>query len=1166
MSWSAHYRCCLWRLTIALGVLCTQTASLCHAVEDASSIADATKPANVERLSPEKPSAKSDQTSETIPSALAPVNATEAGSKEKRQGESKSGETSGKSSSDSSGESKESDPKKSSDAKNKDDKKEKKKPEKVIPEREGFDILAVPLIDKEHEFLDNAAQKALRSAQVHLKLAVAEFGNVAEFDRATDEIDRATGLTASSANADAARQEIKRLRAEVHAMRTSAHSTFFGQFPLVREFGLVPDEDEDFQVISYAKQGDAFRRGVFLALNKIAKAARDDHTHVLVLVPGETVEERLSSPLARMVDSQARGAFNIVAGWNLHLGAIRAEINPQPYWDAPDPDFDPLCRQLLKKIGPEHGARALMLVMVREFVDEAQDGHWIQAQQRTYEPRSLDKAKDDADDLKADTIEQFEAVTRDRSRFQYPLAGAILLLYLLALALHWLLSHLAHSSIQDWHRWFLIPTAGFVIGLALAPFIMLAMRRSMPDPISNAVVAAWWPATAGAMSLILPAGVFRLVAGTAGRYFPQLSCHSRWGNVFVPVAIGVCAAWVTPAVYALGLANLYFLPILVIAASSIVYGFGRAVDIADEFPVFATPIAIALSLLFGIGAFAGSSLVLAAVIVAEALAVGIHYLIVSRLTPDLSASDANLMMAELNQHAPRTVAQLAAALQTPKYLEPRALKRFRASIQTTIDQQTRWIGICGPASAGKSKAAQFLIDELNSEPSELQLLVGHCVEQSPPYHVFREALSKLGASAGLLATSGPGGEVNTFFERLADEFIPFWDFFSVDADKEEEEGARHDLIEGVMGALRKLSLEKNVVLLLEDLQWIDEGSAILLKHLRETFPVGSDEHLTIILTSREASSFEQIDLTESILALEPATAGEQVYFLQNSFGIEQASAKHLVKALGVMSELSESIFWLIWSVSQLVEQNAFVAGQHGLRLLPSFLKNNQLPVPDEMRAKLGTSLRESGQYRPVLEFAALLGEQFRVDDLANCLRMDRLLLLQILRHLEQELQLVRDLPHDPECYAFSSVFMRQIVQEELGVGQKSDDPQATSKIARELHARIAEALNQRTPRTPKLIFEIARHSYAAGNAHAQQCVDHCLEAADTARRQYAFSAARSFLNLAQKSANELHRSAELTKLLKQIDIDEQNLGHKPRGTAPLESNDPTQSPEDTLAI
>src|SRR6185436_11883457 len=110
-----------------------------------------------------------------------------------------------------------------------------------------------------------------------------------------------------------------------------------------------------------------------------------------------------------------------------------------------------------------------------------------------------------------------------------------------------------------------------------------------------------------------------------------------------------------------------------------------------------------------------------------------------------------------------------------------------------------------------------------------------CSKDSPPYEPFREALAELGVSAGLTASRGQGNEVNSIFERLADEFIPFWNFFSHGGDDEGDEAARSDLLAAVTNGLHALTREHQVILFLDDIQWIDESSASLLRHLREYF-------------------------------------------------------------------------------------------------------------------------------------------------------------------------------------------------------------------------------------------------------------------------------------------------------------------------------------------
>jgi hypothetical protein len=1032
------------------------------------------------------------------------------------------------------------DPSSKGDGKDDSKKDDAKKSEKVPAgdiELDDFDINSGSLT---HEFGEStwaSARRALRSAQIHMKLGAAEHGNLQEFEMARQSLDSAAEMivgakTPHSRELFAAVQE---RQAEIDSMRKTASTTFFGQFPLVRAFGMWPEIDEDFEVHSYARKGEALRRAIYGALNQIGENASTVPLHTLIIVPGQSVDERKTSALARVVDSVSLEAFSKYANITVYPGNLRTVVDPMPPWNATDPAFEPLARQFLERINRGKEQRSIMLVLVREFTDDKGDGHWVQAQQRTYEASTLLRAEDDADSLEADKVKVFETLAHDRSRFGFFVISAAVVLYLISQGIHRFLIWQARLSVGDWQRWLAIPSLGFLIGLGLTRFIMLAMKQWLPDPQSDALSVAWWPCLAGALSLIVPAGAFRLGIGTIGRYLPGLSCHGRWGIAFVPVALGVSAAWIRPACYAIGYQSAYLIFFMAITGSLIVYCFGRAVDVADEFPVALTPIALGLSLMFGGAAFMASPILLGAVTALALLTTLTHVFMIWRTEWSTESRDVIAAIPDQVNGTPQTISQLRLALTAPRYQPTRALqKRQFSTLEKTV-----WIGLSGPAAAGKSAAAQYLIDQFLSHHSQLQVLAGRCTESSPPYQPFREALADLGASAGIITSQTHGGEVNTIFERLADEFIPFWDFFSVDSDDEGNETSRYDLLEGVLNALRKAMERRPVVMFLDDVHWMDEGSLALLKQLRENFPPGCDDPLAILLTTRDPDAFNGLELDELMIELTPPTSVELVQILQKSFGIERNSARHLVKALGVMSQDADSIFWMIRAVGELANDQALIPSAQGFRLHPVYLRNHQLPVPSEMREKLEASLRASGQYLPVLECAALLGKKFRVSDVADCLGMDRLNLLQILRHLDQELQLVRDVPNDQDCYAFSSEFMLEIVRNELGVsGSGSRRAGKLSKIARELHARIATVLSLRTPRTPQLVYNLAEHYAAAGLIYANECVDHCLAAADMARSQFAFRSARTYLTMAEECARVTRRVFELSDKRKQIDCDE----------------------------
>ena len=1019
-------------------------------------------------------------------------------------------------------------------------------PLKIRRESAGLDVIAGPWLELPLSASDSSAGVAMRNAQVHLKFGASERGNVQEFDAARRAFDE-TSLRLADVNALRRRQAantVERLQRETAGLRKEALATFFGRFPLIRAFGLEIEGFEEFQVHSYSMPGNARRRAVLGALTQIGKSASAGPMHVLVLVPGETEHERLSSELAVLVDSESRLAFADVANFMLYAGAIRADVDPMPAWGAPDPAFDSICRQFLKQMDPEKEPRSVMLVMVRELTDESSDDCWVQVQQRTFEASSLEKAEADPKKLESDKVREHETLAHDRSRFGTGIVAGVIALFLLSIAVHGGLLLTTVPRSRGWQRWLAIPVAGFAVGFALTPLIMWAMKRWLPEPQMHAASAAWWPCTAGALSLILPSGIFRMGAGSASRYLPSLSCHGRWGIVFVPVALGACAAWIRPACYALGAeSGIVLMATMGIAAGLLVYFFGRAIDMADRFPVASTPIAIVLALVFGAGAFLGSPAVLWFVSGAACLFYVAHAGVVrSRAARALAQADLLPRPEGQSLERPRTTAQLKAALAAPRYQPSPEFERLKKCIERLGIAQSRWIGLVGPSVSGKTVSARHLIDQMQSSDQELQVLVGRCTEGSAPYQPFREALEELGVAPGFMASHAQGGDVNSIFERLADELIPFWDFFSSSDDDEGGETSRNDLLAVVTNALHVLTQQHRVVLFIDDIQWIDEGSAALLKHLREKFGPGAQVPLTIIVASRDPKVIERLDMKDHVYSLTPPPATEQIRFLINILGIENGTARRLVEALGVMSREAGAMFWLLRSVRELAVENAFVSANGGFALRSQYLQRGKLPVPAAIRLKLAESLRASGQYQPVVECAALLGEKFRVDDLAECLGLDRLNLLQILRHLDQELQLVRDIPSNEDCYAFSSTFMLEIVREELGIARVASTAKThVSKIARELHARIAVVLERRKPRTPELTYAIARHYSQAGTACAAKSAEYCLAAAQVARRQHASNEARRYLTMAEQSARVARLSFDFVHEHGRIDAEEAKL-------------------------
>src|SRR5205807_1825141 len=134
-----------------------------------------------------------------------------------------------------------------------------KMPLKIRRESNGLDVIAGPWLDLPLSATDQPAGLAMRNAQIHLKFAASERGNVEAFEAAQRALNTAAARLAD-VSVERRRQAagtVQRLQRETAGLRSVALTTFFGRFPLIRAFDLQVEDSEEFQVHSYSMPGNA---------------------------------------------------------------------------------------------------------------------------------------------------------------------------------------------------------------------------------------------------------------------------------------------------------------------------------------------------------------------------------------------------------------------------------------------------------------------------------------------------------------------------------------------------------------------------------------------------------------------------------------------------------------------------------------------------------------------------------------------------------------------------------------------------------------------------------------------------------------------------------------------------------------------------------------------
>ncbi len=850
--------------------------------------------------------------------------------------------------------------------------------------------------------------------------------------------------------------------------------------------------------------------------------------------------------LAELAEAEAALAFSSMPNVTFCPGAWQ-KLPAAPDWQAADSAFIPHCRQLLALCGSPDRAQNLLLLVVREMDPESAEEHWIEVQRRVFYSAAVAPllAAPPATTLEAGQVRISEGLCRDRRDLAPLIVTLALLFALLAVAFYVAALALGRHIVGSWQAWVLPPLGGFAIGLAIPLLSLRVLQNIAPAPSAAAIDSAWWPALAGMLALILPAVVLRLGLKSAGGYLGDWQIEGRWGLAMVAVALGACAFWCWPACVSLGPQAVTVLVPLVVASALLLFLFGRAIDTTDRLPVALAAVAALVALPLGLALFLGSSALLWGVAAAAgAIVLGAEVATRARGTKRTKA--AARAAAGDGQPCPRRSRHLGRSTRPGLVSHVSATGRFRRNKYATGPICRRPNGLVGAVRhdrIGQDRGcpAHYRSVECQRSGSRSpvwQLPCGRLPLRTVP-SIARRRLRR--HCAGGRPTAERPSRFHAARARRSVRAV----LCDVGRKRSRCRRRHHnpERFDGrsLRSSLRKLTRNRHVVLFIDNVHWLDDGSAALLKHLRERMPPEGELPLMILLVGRDDTRLRSLGLETGIVRVPVPSRPEQLSILTGSLRIDPDSAQHILDAMGVLAEEPGGLFWLGRAVVELVDAGAFEATDKGFALRADFLAKERLPVPAELRSELAARLRGSPQDQAVAECAALLGAQFRVSDLADSLAIDRLDLLRTLERFERELRICRDVVDDDDRYAFSSAFMLEVVRAEFGLLSVDRLRQKPAKIVQELHARIAATLERRAQKDPSVLYALAEHYHAAGDHYAEKGVEFGLLAARAARAQFAFENARSRLQAIESAARLLGRAQDLTREALLIDFDEANV-------------------------
>lgn len=317
----------------------------------------------------------------------------------------------------------------------------------------------------------------------------------------------------------------------------------------------------------------------------------------------------------------------------------------------------------------------------------------------------------------------------------------------------------------------------------------------------------------------------------------------------------------------------------------------------------------------------------------------------------------------------------------------------------------------------------------------------------------------------------------------------------------------HERQQGTFDSLRAFlvgeSQRQPVVVLLDDLQWIDGTSEALLQQLAGS--VGAHRLLIIGCSRLEYEPAWARHSAVVPIVLKPFDVAERRRMVEGRLDAATLAAD-LVAAAAERSEGNP--FFLEEMVKALAERSPIDGGSDAARLIEGEMR---LMIPATVEDLISARIdRLDAPLKRVLQIAAVIGRDFAFDLLRAVAGPAEDLRQHLMRLVAFEL--VREIAIFPAwTFAFKSSLAHEVAYRTL-LGARR----------RELHGRVARTLETLTADHPDEATELIAY-HVSRSADAEGAVRYLIRAGDKAVRQFAIADARRYFD---EAADKLRRLPE----------------------------------------
>lgn len=634
------------------------------------------------------------------------------------------------------------------------------------------------------------------------------------------------------------------------------------------------------------------------------------------------------------------------------------------------------------------------------------------------------------------------------------LHGALLLVSLVLYPL--LVKLTSHARrMPTWQNTLIFGGLGFLWGRGLIWILAPMLGGIEPDAETLALWSFWWPATAGVAFILGPA----VVLGFADRRFKWFGSSfvtfNRGGALFASIALGSVAYLGQCALIYKGLAGWNLILPLMLGSVVTAFIVGRAFDKTDAMPLAAGILAGVVALGLGIAWCHAEAVYLWLTQIPLAAIIGGSVLYARKPAPKGVKSTAQTRLEPSAASLPTSCQALAERAFDPPFYESASFQQVQPALADWRDGHTLKLVLVGPVGAGKSATLRAIEARARAQNHQLILLKGTCAQPqdgstAKPYEPFAVAIAEHFAVNLLAPHADQMKHVDEALGGIFDHVVPFADILFPPGEHSPT-GSKQELFVSIASMLRRLARQNPVMLVLDDVHWIDPASLELLEFLTNEFSDETRFPLAILLSSRSVPEFATASKSFQVVTIEPPNDDELAEILVNGLGLHADVATAILAAAG---QHRDNLHWLFQIVVHLAQQDLLVRREDGFAWKDAGVKITD-HLPDDFRESLEQLIAENKEFRAVLECAACVGQEFNVDMISKGVGMSRLELIQLLDHIEEQTGIVMDQRAKHDTFAFRSGFLLEVLRKVREVNAGGPLDMSMPLRIREFHARLS---------------------------------------------------------------------------------------------------------------